>query len=88
VINKIAKCAFIRIFDISTTTKTNKVMKTQNYKVGYTKNVGGQGETIVKAQNQKDALNNAKFNRHTGKDFFIMEVTEEKANASNNAQAQ
>lgn len=63
-------------------------MKTQNFKIGYTKAVGGQGEIIVKAQNEKGAINNAKFNRHTGKDFFVIGITEEKANASNNAQAQ
>lgn len=63
-------------------------MKTQNFKIGYTKRIGGTGEIIVKGQNEKEALNNAKFNCHTGLDFFVIGTTDEKANASNNAQAQ
>ena len=61
---------------------------TQNFKVGYTKKIGTPGEIIVKATNEKDAIGNAKFNCHTGSDFYLIGLADEKANASNTSQGQ
>jgi hypothetical protein len=47
------------------------------YKVNYTKRIGGQGEIIVKAENEKQALGNAKNLCFTGSDFRNPTLTKE-----------
>ena len=44
-------------------------MKTQSYKVTYTKAIGTNGTLIIKARNEKEALSNAKNTCKTGSDF-------------------
>lgn len=44
-------------------------MKTQNYKVTYTKEIGTTGILTIKARNEKEALSNAKNTCKTGSDF-------------------
>jgi hypothetical protein len=51
-------------------------MKT--YKVNYTKHIGGLGSILVKANNENQAIANAKDLCATGKDFRDAIVTDEK----------
>jgi|GEM_PF-969319 hypothetical protein len=46
-------------------------MKTENktFRVTYTKYIGGNGTIIVKAKDEMQAINNAKYLCATGKDF-------------------
>jgi hypothetical protein len=44
-------------------------MKTQTYKVDYTKKIGGTGSILVKAESIENALMNAKNLCATGSDF-------------------
>lgn len=44
-------------------------MKTNTYKVTYTKKVGGEGSVIIKANDTIQALNNAKQHVFTGRNF-------------------
>lgn len=39
------------------------------YKVFYTKKIGGEGSILVKAENEKQAISNAKYLCATGSDF-------------------
>lgn len=50
-------------------------MKT--FKVYYTKKIGGEGSIIVKAENDKQALINAKNLCYTGKDFRNAKVIDD-----------
>jgi hypothetical protein len=61
-------------------------MKT-NYTVAYTRAIGGQSSIIVTAMNEKEALSHAKFNRFTGRDFKVVGITTDAANAHNQSQA-
>jgi len=51
-------------------------MKT--YNVTYTKKIGGEGSILVKAQNEEQAISNAKNNCATGSDFRNPVETQEK----------
>lgn len=48
-------------------------MKTQ-FNIKYTKRIGGQSNVILNACNEKEALNNAKQIRMTGKDFKVITI--------------
>lgn len=50
-------------------------MKT--FKVTYTKAIGGEGSILVKAQDEEQALKNAKFLCATGSDFRNVKETNE-----------
>ncbi|MDM1399001.1 hypothetical protein HX049_17855 [Myroides odoratimimus] len=52
-------------------------MKTKTFKVIYTKKVGGVGSILVKANNEEQALTNAKDLCFTGSDFRNPVETEE-----------
>jgi hypothetical protein len=58
-----------------------------NYTVTYTRAIGGQCTIIVTAMNEKEALSHAKFNRFTGRDFKVLGITTDAANAYNQSQA-
>jgi hypothetical protein len=47
------------------------------YKVTYTKAIGGNGQIIVKAANERQAIVNAKNLCHTGRDFRDAIITDE-----------
>lgn len=42
------------------------------YAVGYNKKIGGRGIIVVKANNETEALRNAKNLRYTGSNFKVM----------------
>jgi hypothetical protein len=52
----------------------------KTYQVSYTKKVGGNGTIIVKAQDEAQALVNAKFLCATGSDFRSAILTDENYN--------
>jgi len=47
------------------------------YKVTYTKEIGGNGTILVRANDEAQALKNARFCCHTGRDFREAVVTDE-----------
>lgn len=48
-----------------------------NYQVNYTKSIGTQGTIIVRAENEQQAIRNAKNCCFTGKDFTNPTITTE-----------
>jgi len=57
-----------------------------NYLIEYTKQNRKPGLTIAKGENEVEAINHAKFNIHTGKNFKVIGTTLEKSTLSNTAQ--
>lgn len=55
----------------------SQFQKAKVYRVTYTKAIGGVGFILVKAQDEKQALNNAANSCYTGKDFRNAEETQE-----------
>ena len=54
----------------SETNHLNVTLKKMNtYKVTYTKKISGEGSILVKAENESQALKNAKYLCFTGSDF-------------------
>jgi len=57
--------------------KTSCKLKKRNgrvryFKVEYTKRVGGRNSVVVKGRNKNEALQNARYNIFTGRDFKVI----------------
>ena len=59
-----------------------------NYLIEYIKQNRKIGLAISKGKNETEALNHARFNIHTGKNFKVVGITFEKSTLSNTAQKQ
>ena len=58
------------------------------YLIEYTKQNRKTGLAIAKGKNELEALNHARFNINTGKNFKVIGLTFEKSTLSNNSQKQ